>query len=146
MKPADAQLDLLRNCVALRVQARSVRESVRVGLASIEQSLALHAGPLVRKSVAAKLLGVSVQAIDRHVAKGTIPTEPIAEGSTRSAIPIGPLLDIAYEQQIATEDSLAAAIDEARVRRLRTTEFITARNLTLFAHQIAHAARKRDAS
>lgn len=143
---SESQLELLRNCVALRVQAREVRESVRVGLASIEQSLAVHAGPLVRKTVAARLLGVSVQALDRHVAKGRIPTEPIAEGSTRSAIPTAPLLDIAYEQAIADRDSLAAAIDAARERRWRTIEFRTACNLTLFAHQIAQAARKRVAT
>jgi hypothetical protein len=142
---SDEQLELLRSCVALRVQSRQVRESVRVGLASIEQTLIVHAGPLVRKTVAARLLGCSVQAIDRHVAKGSIPVEPIADGAKRTAIPIRPLLDIAYEQALAG-GTLTGAIEAATVRRLRTAEFVTARNLTLFAHQIAQSARKREAS
>lgn len=146
MTPADAQLDLLRNCVALRVQAREVRESVRVGLASIEQSLAVHAGPLVRKTVAARLLGVSVQALDRHVAKGAIPTEPIADGSTRSAIPTGPLLDIAYEQAIAAADSLASAVDAARQRHDRTNEFRQICQLIKVGERFARLVRTQEAT
>ena len=143
MKP-DQQLELLRSCVALRVQARQVRESVRVGLASIEAGLAAQAGPLVRKTVAAKLLDVSVQGLDRHVAKGTIPTEPIAEDSVRTAIPTTELLDIAYEQAVLPAGaSLAEALEATRLRRWRAVEFRTAHNLTLFSHQIAQAARRR---
>lgn len=139
----DEQLELLHNCVALRVQARRVRESVRVGLASIEQSLAAHAGPLVRKTVAAKLLGVSVQALDRHVAKGRIPVEPIAPGAKRSAIPIAPLLDIAYEQALSDGLSLADAIDAARERRWKEIEFRSACNLISFATWTARASWDR---
>lgn len=140
----DQQLELLRSCVALRVQARHVRESVRVGLASIEQSLAAQAGPLVRKTVAAKLLGVSVQGLDRYVAKGTVPVEPIAEDSSRMAIPTAEVIDIAYESALLADDaSLADAIEAVRLRRWRTVEFRTAHNLTLFAHRIAAAAEAR---
>jgi hypothetical protein len=142
---SDEQLELLRACVALRVEGRKVRESIRVALASIEDTLVEQAGPLVRKTVAARLLGVSVQAIDRHVAAGRIATEPIAPGASRSAIPIRPLLDIAYEQHLG-RTSLARALENAAARRARTTEFLTARNLTLFAQQIAQAARTKAAS
>ncbi len=110
------------------MQSRQVRESVRVGLASIEQSLATQAGPLVRRTVAAKLLGMSVQGLDRHVAKGTIPTEPIAEGSTRTAIPTADLIDLAYEQALGAT-TLADAIAAARERRWRELEFSNACNL-----------------
>ncbi len=141
----ERELELLRNCVALRVQAREVRESVRVGLASIEQSLATQVGPLVRKTVAARLLGVSVQALDRHVAKGSIAVKPIAEGSKRMAIPTADLLDIAYEQALRdTTGSVTEAIEAARLRQWRTVEFRTAHNLTLFSHRIAQAARERE--
>ncbi len=138
----EQQLELLRNCVALRVQARQVRESVRVGLASIEQSLAVQAGPLVRKTVAAKLLGVSVQGLDRHVAKGTIATEPIAAGSSRTAIPTAGLLDIAYEQALGAT-TLSDALEAARERRWRELEFRNACNLISFATWTAHAAWER---
>jgi hypothetical protein len=141
MKP-DQQLELLRSCVALRVQARQVRESVRVGLASIEAGLAAQAGPLVRKTVAAKLLGVSVQGLDRHVAKGTIPTEPIAEDSVRTAIPTTELLDIAYEQALG-ERTLGGAIIAARERRWRDIEVGNAHRLIHFATGIEVAAWKK---
>lgn len=139
---SDEQLALLQSAVALRVEGRNVPESVRRSLAAVEARLIDVSGPLVRKRVAARLLGCSVQALDRHVAKGSIPVEPIAEGATRTAIPIHSLLDIAYEHALAG-GTLADAIEAAAVRRLRTTEFVTARNLNFFAHQIAQAAAGR---
>lgn len=141
---SEQQLELLRSCVALRVQARHVRESVRVGLASIEQALAAQVGPLVRKTVAAKLLGVSVQGIDRHVAKGTISVEPIKEGSSRTAIPTNTLLDVAYEQAlIGPNGSLVAAIDEWDRRRSRTHEFRQIANLIDVGNRFARLVDER---
>lgn len=140
---SDEQLELLRSCVALRMQSRQVRESVRVGLASIEQTLIVHTGPLVRKTVAARLLGCSVQAIDRHVAKGRIPVEPIAEGSTRTAIPIRPLLDIAYEQASGHAHGLAASLHSLDERRQRMREFRELNDLITVGHRWARLVRER---
>lgn len=140
---SDEQLVLLQSVVALRVQGRQVRESVRVGLASIEDALLAQAGPLVRKRVAARLLDCSVQSLDRWIAKGALEVQPIAEGSSRMAIPTSTLVDLAFEQRLLPAPSLAKAFDNRVVRIRRTAEFHTAHDLTLFAHRIAAAARQR---
>lgn len=131
----------------MRVQGREVPERVRRELATIEQTLVGIVGPLVRKRVAARLLGVSVQALDRWIAKGVIPVEPIAEGSTRTAIPTEAVVAIAAELAwLADDASLGRAIDAWRLRRWREVEYMSARNLTLFSHQIARGARKQATS
>ena len=62
---SDETLELLRSAVALRVQGRTVPESVRRQLATVEATLMGVVGPLVRKRVAARLLGCSVQGFER---------------------------------------------------------------------------------
>lgn len=58
--------------MALRIQARQVRESVRAGLASIEDTHVMQAGSLARKTPVAKLLGVSVPALEARVVSNEV--------------------------------------------------------------------------
>ena len=132
---ADEQLELLRSIVALRIEGRKVLESVRRELAVVEGALATVVGPLVRKTVAARLLSCSVQAIDRHVAAGRIEVEPITEGSSRTAIPRERLVAIAFEKQLA-ERSLGEAIEAANERRWNTMEIGNADRLMKFTSSI----------
>ena len=57
MMTSDETLELLESAVALRIEGRKVPESVRRALAVVEATLMELVGPLVRKRVAARLLG-----------------------------------------------------------------------------------------
>lgn len=140
---SDETLELLESAVALRVEGRDVPERVRRSLAAVESRLVDVIGPVVRKRVAARLLGCSVQALDRWIAKGTIPVEPIAEGSKHVGIPTDVVIGIAAELGDTSRARLGNAVDAWNVRRRRVNEYVTARNLTHFSHQIAAAARNR---
>lgn len=145
---SDEQLELLESAVALRIQGREVPERVRRTLAAVEARLIDVIGPLVRKRVAARLLGVSVQALDRWVAKGELPTEPIAEGSGRKAVRTDALLDVAYELSLLRqrgEGTVGTAIAARRVRWEREAEIRDADQLNVDLHLIAQAFRRRSA-
>jgi hypothetical protein len=139
---ADEQLELLRSCVRLRLEGRKVRESVRRELATVEGALATVIGPIVRKTVAAKLLGCSVQALDRHVAAGRLEVEPIADGANRMAVPRERLVAIAFEKELAGR-SLTEAIEAADERRLREREFREISGLVEFSTRIGRLAREQ---
>jgi len=143
---SDEQLVLLQSVVALRVQGRQVRESVRVGLASIEDALLAQAGPLVRKRVAARLLDCSVQSLDRWIAKGALEVETIGAGSARMALFTSDLVDVAYEQALLPAPSLSTALRRLAERRVREQEILDADQLNVDIHKLAHAARNRSAS
>jgi hypothetical protein len=138
---SDETLELLQSAVSLRVQGRDVPERVRRELAHVEQTILGIVGPLVRKRVAAALLGCSVQALDRWIAKGVIPVEPIADGAKRMAIPTEAVLDIAAAAQ--TMPSLGSAIEHARERTWRAQEVANATNLIAFATSIEVSAWNR---
>lgn len=146
---AEDQLELLESLVALRIEQRTVSELVRQSLVAVDRRLVAVLPALIRKRVAARLLGVSVQALDRWVARGDLPAEPIAEGARRSAIPIGDLLDLAVEVAVVRREAapgarvitLAAA---ARARRHRLTrELLSTHNLIVDSHILMAAARTR---
>ncbi len=142
---ANEQLEILRSIVALRVEGRKVRETIRRELATVENALGSMVVPLVRKTVAAKLLGCSVQAIDRHVSAGRIKVEPIAEGSTRTAIPRERLVAIAFERELAG-CSLADAIEAANERRTRMSEFRQISELIEVGTRFARLVSERGAA
>jgi len=144
----DEQLELLRSAVSLRVQSRDVSERVRRELALVEAALLRVVGPLVRKRVAAALLAVSVQALDKRIAANDIPTAAISDTSQRQAIPTEHLVGLAAETELVRRAGgsarpLSQAIDALRERTWRQVELVSAINLTEFSHQIAAQARER---
>ena len=145
---SDEQFELLQSAVALRVEGRNVPESVRRALAVVEESLIDVIGPIVRKRVAARLLGCSVQALDRWIAKGAIATESSAGQFTRTYVTTAELVDLATEIGIHANIELhryplASGISALRERRWRTTEFQNACNLISFTSSIEVAAWER---
>jgi hypothetical protein len=139
---SDETLELLESAVALRVEGRNVPERVRRTLAAVESRLVDVIGPVVRKRVAARLLGCSVQALDRWIAKGAIPVQPISDDAKRIAIATDSLVGIAAEQQF--ERRLGAAVERARERRWREVELQSACNLISFATSIEVSAWHRE--
>ena len=135
-------LDLLRSAVALRVQGREVPERVRRELELVERTILGIVGPLVRKRVAAALLDCSVQALDRWIAKGVIPVEPIAEGSSRTAIPTDSIVGIAAQRNYGK--ALGSAALSARERAWREAEVINATNLVRFASSVEVSSWERE--
>src|SRR4051794_29590538 len=93
MIPANAMLDPI---VRLRLAIQKTRDpQLRDELREIEVSLRRQLGPAVPKRAAARLLGVSVTALDRWVDRGVLPVVASAGGTRRLAVETGPLLELA---------------------------------------------------
>jgi hypothetical protein len=91
-----AAADLLEPVVRLRLAIQQTRDpALRDELRGIEVALRRQLGPAVAKRAAARLLGVSVTALDRWVDRGALPAVASARGSKRLAVETGPLLDLA---------------------------------------------------
>lgn len=87
---------LLEPIVRLRLAIQTTRDpQLRGELREIEVSLRRQLGPSVPKRAAARLLGVSVTALDRWVDRGVLPVVASAHGSTRLGVETGPLLELA---------------------------------------------------
>lgn len=148
---SDEQLELLTAAVSLRVEGRAATQLVHRSLAAVERRLLDLVGPLVRKRVAAQLLGVSVQALDRWSGRGDIATAAIREGSSRHAIPTDELVALACEVRIAQRDGdvgqpLHTAVMALRRRRHLAREARNAHNLIVAGGTIMAAARRARSS
>jgi hypothetical protein len=138
---SDETLELLESAVALRVEGREVPERVRRSLAAVESRLTDLVGPLVRKRVAARLLGCSVQALDRWIEKGAIPVQPSRPGSTHMAIPTNIVVDLAAEQRWSGRVGVRVPVEPLRERYRRDADVRDAHNLCVAIHQIAAGRR-----
>jgi DNA-binding transcriptional MerR regulator len=69
--------------------------ALRDELREVEVSLRKQLGPSVPKRAAARLLGVSVTALDRWIDRGCLPVVASASGSKRLAVETVPLLNLA---------------------------------------------------
>src|SRR3982751_952060 len=87
---------LLEPIVRLRLAIQKTRDPrLRDELREIEVSLRRQLGPAVPKRAAARLLGVSVTALDRWVDRGVLPVVSSPRGTKRLAVETTPLLELA---------------------------------------------------
>ena len=108
----------LRRLVALRCVATAVsdpREQQR--LARIQRELLRELGFSVPKTPAAAVLGVSVNALDRWIAAGRMPTVR-RPGSAREEVDADALLELAVEVDRLREDGVERGVLAAAFERL----------------------------
>ena len=109
---------LLDVIVRLRLAIRQTRDlALRDELRQVEVALRGEVGPIVPKRVAARLLGVSVTALDHWIDRGRIPVVAPSNGSQRRGIETTPLLDLAtrvceLRREGRTRGLLVTAMDD----------------------------------
>jgi hypothetical protein len=97
-----------------RVRDRTTRSALR----DVEVRLRRALGPTITKTRAAKVLGISVTALDRWVDRSVIPVVA-RPGSTRVELEAGPFLELAREaRRVRAESPGAHTPIAAAVRRL----------------------------
>jgi hypothetical protein len=85
---------------------------------------------VVRKRHAAKLLAITVPALDRWIDLGRIPAKPLPSAPSRSGVPIDVLVDLAVAcRHVAGARRLAAALDQLDERAWRTKAVTDAHHL-----------------
>jgi DNA-binding transcriptional MerR regulator len=135
-----ATADLLEPIVRLRVLILETRDPLhRDELRTIEASLRSRLGPAVPKRAAARLLGVSVTALDRWLDRGVLPAVASPrQGSRRLGVETGPLLELATKVRQLRRSGLTRGVLAQAVRRLGWRE--RGRRLVL-AHDVARLPR-----
>jgi hypothetical protein len=109
---------LLRNVVALRM-VEMQGGSPEIG--DVRDDLERLVGATVRRATAARVLGISQTALDRHISGGSISAVETPGG--RYEVPIGELVSIAVEVRRHASDRhpVAAVLDERRMRAAKLT-------------------------
>jgi transposase-like protein len=107
--------ELVQDLVDLRVAERHIRGKSRAQVRKVEDRMLERVGAGVSKAVAARILGVSTNTLDKWIARGRVPTESGKRG--REVVAIVPLVELAAEvaqlrEAGQTEGLLAAAILE----------------------------------
>jgi hypothetical protein len=108
-------VSLLDAIVRLRLAIAQTRDAaLREELREVETGLRRRVGPWVAKREAARLLGVSVTALDRWIDRGRLPVVA-RPASSRLAVETTPLLELAVEaerlrRQGVTRGRLAKAL------------------------------------
>jgi len=130
-----AALRRAEQVVALRETARSIHDpDAKERIERVERSLRAELGPSMPKKQAAELLGVSVTALDKWIARGTIPIVRRA-GSSRAEVESDTVLRLAQEQrdlERGKTGTLAVAIRrlaERRASERRITEAVKLSNV-----------------
>ncbi|HVM18152.1 MAG TPA: hypothetical protein VM290_11280 [Gaiellaceae bacterium] len=110
--------EALRDVLELRA-ARSTGDpgAARRRIAAVERRRVRAIGPSVPKTRAAALLGVSVTAIDRWIARGALPAVA-RPGTSRAEVATGPLLELAEEVESLRAAGVERATIAAAVRQL----------------------------
>lgn len=110
---------LLEPIVRLRLAIEQTRDpQLRAELREIEVSLRRQLGPSVPKRAAARLLGVSVTALDRWVDRGQLPAVSASPAATRLGIETGPLLDLATQVRRLRRAGSSHAVLSQAIREL----------------------------
>lgn len=116
MTPAAA---LLEPTVRLRLAIQETRDAtLRDELRGIEVALRRQLGPAMPKRAAARLLGISVTALDRWIDRGCLPVVAPASGSKRLAVETAPLLDLATNVKRLRRSGQTHALISEAVREL----------------------------
>jgi hypothetical protein len=111
--------ELLEPIVRLRLAIQQTREpALRDELRGIEVALRTQLGPAVPKRAAARLLGVSVTALDRWIDRGCVPVVASARGSKRLAVETAPLLELATAVRRLRRGGRTRAVVAEAVREL----------------------------
>lgn len=110
---------LLEPIVRLRLAIEQTRDpQLRAELREIEVSLRRQLGPSVPKRAAARLLGVSVTALDRWVDRGQLPVVASSPAAKRLGIETGPLLDLATRVRRLRRAGSSHAVLSQAIREL----------------------------
>lgn len=110
---------LLEPVVRLRLAIQDARDPrLRAELREVETSLRRQLGPCVPKRASARLLGISVTALDRWIDRGFLPVVAPPGGSTRLALETGPLLELATRVRRLRSEGRSHAVVAAAVREL----------------------------
>ncbi|MFN2467669.1 MAG: hypothetical protein ABR521_05990 [Gaiellaceae bacterium] len=131
--------DLLEPVVRLRLAIQQTRDpALRDELRAIEVSLRRQLSPSVTKRGAARLLGVSVTALDRWIDRGQLPVVASPKGSKRLAVETAPLLELATMVRRLRRAGRSRGVLSEAVRELGWPQ--RGRRLVL-AHDIARLPR-----
>jgi excisionase family DNA binding protein len=111
--------ELVHDLVDLKVAQQSSRGKPRQRVSKVEDRMRKRVGSGVSKTVAARVLGVSVNTIDKWIARGSIPTVRTAAG--KRLVALTPLVDLAaavedLREAGQTSGVLAAAITHLQQR------------------------------
>jgi excisionase family DNA binding protein len=109
--------ELVHDLVDLQVARRASRGKPRERVSRVEQRMRERLGPGVPKTVAARVLGVSVPTIDKWIDRGRIPVISTPKGQRRVAL--GPLVSLAAEVQALREAGQTDGLIAAAVLRLQ---------------------------
>jgi transposase-like protein len=107
--------ELVHDLVDLRVAERHSRGKPRAHVRKVEDRMRRRVGRGVSKAVAARVLGVSTNTLDKWIARGRVPTA--AGDGGRQVVALEPLVELATEvaelrEAGQTDGLLAAAILE----------------------------------
>jgi hypothetical protein len=109
---------LLGNVIALRlVELEGGSEAV----GDVREDLERLVGPTVSRAIAARVLGISQTALDRHVNAGSLAVVETPAG--RHEVPLGELVSLAVElrQHARARHPVAAVLDDRRARAKKLT-------------------------
>lgn len=109
---------LLRSVIALRAIEL---EGGPDAIGDVREDLERLVGPTVSRAVAARVLGISQTALDRHVATGSLAIVETASG--RHEVPLGELVSLAVElrRHASARHPVAAALNDRKDRAERLT-------------------------
>jgi excisionase family DNA binding protein len=112
--------ELLHDLVDLQAAERSSRGKPREHVRRVEARMRERIGAGVTKTVAARVLGVSVPTIDKWIDRGRIPTTYTPKGRRRVAL--GPLVSLAGAVQELREAGQTDGLVAAALLRLQQSD------------------------
>ena len=130
---------LLEAIVRLRLAIEKTRDpQLRNDLREVEVSLRRQLEPSVPKRVAARLLGVSVTALDRWIDRGYLPAVAPPRASKRLGVETSPLLELATRVHRLRRAGRSRAVLSQAIRELGWRE---RGHRLVFRHDVARLPR-----
>jgi hypothetical protein len=113
----------LEPIVRLRLALQQTRDpALRDELRQIEVTLRRQLGPSIPKRAAARLLGVSVTALDRWIDRGYLPAVAPASGSRRLGVETTPLIELATRVSVLRRSGQTRGLLSQAVKDLGWSE------------------------